>query len=65
MTTRILVLGGGAHAQPIADVILQLADAEQSFSMTGFLDDDPTLHGVCYQDIAVLGPIVKVACQFA
>ena len=54
---RILILGGGAHAQTIADVILQLADAGQPFSVAGFLDDDPALHGACYQGIGVLGPI--------
>ncbi len=57
MTMRILILGGGAHAQTIADVILQLADGGQPFSVAGFLDDDPALHGARYQGIAVLGPI--------
>jgi hypothetical protein len=54
---RILILGGGAHAQTLADVILQLADAGQPLSVAGFLDDDPALHGARYQGIAVLGPI--------
>ncbi|MFM7584576.1 MAG: nucleoside-diphosphate sugar epimerase/dehydratase [Caldilinea sp.] len=61
MTMRILILGGGAHAQTIADVILQLADGGQPLRVAGFLDDDPALHGVRYQGIAVLGPIAKVA----
>lgn len=61
MTMRILILGGGAHAQTIADVILQLADAGQPLRVASFLDDDPALHGVRYQGIAVLRPIAKVA----
>ena len=55
---RILILGGGAHAQTIADVILQLADAGQDVSVAGFLDDEPALVDTSYQGIAVLGPIV-------
>lgn len=54
---RILILGGGAHAQTVADVLLQLADAGQDVSVVGFLDDDPALVGTSYQGIAVLGPI--------
>ncbi|MCB0040880.1 MAG: acetyltransferase [Caldilineaceae bacterium] len=53
---RILILGGGAHAQTIADVLLQLCDAGQDVIIVGFLDDDPVRHGTCYQGIAVLGP---------
>lgn len=54
---RILILGGGAHAQTIADVLLQLADAGRDVAIVGFLDDDPALVGTSYQGIAVLGPI--------
>lgn len=54
---RILILGGGAHAQTIADVILQLADAGQAVSVVGFVDDNPALHGATYQGMPVLGPL--------
>lgn len=57
---RVLILGGGAHAQTIADVILQLADAGQAIHVIGFLDDNPGLHGITYQGVRVLGPLADV-----
>jgi sugar O-acyltransferase (sialic acid O-acetyltransferase NeuD family) len=40
---RILILGGGGHAQVIADAVLSRSAKHEGLDVVGFLDDDPAL----------------------
>jgi len=55
MTTRVLILGAGGHAQVVADILLRARDAGQPVIPIGYLDDDASLHGKGLLDLPVLG----------
>jgi sugar O-acyltransferase (sialic acid O-acetyltransferase NeuD family) len=54
---RILILGAGAHAQTIADVLLYLHETGSPMVPLGFLDDDPDLAGTAPFGLPILGPL--------
>lgn len=54
---RVLILGGGGHAQVIADILLQMHDVGEDVVPIGYLDDDPHLIGHSFLGLPVLGKI--------
>ena len=55
MTTRVLILGAGGHAQVVADILLRARDAGQPVIPIGYVDDDTALLGKNLLDLPVLG----------
>lgn len=58
---RVLILGGGGHAQVVADILLQMASSGAEWQLTGYLDDDPDLVGQQIQGLPVLGSLSRLA----
>jgi sugar O-acyltransferase (sialic acid O-acetyltransferase NeuD family) len=46
----LVVFGAGGHGKVVADVAMSAG-----FSLAGFVDDSPTLHGLCILGLPVLG----------
>jgi len=57
MTTRVLILGAGGHAQVVADILLAMRRAGQDVEVIGFLDDASRRQGTQVLDLPVLGPL--------
>ena len=58
---RIVILGAGGHGQVVADILLAMAEASSSFSVVGFLDDDPSNWGKQFLGLTVLGPLKSIS----
>lgn len=54
---RVLIVGGGGHAQVVADILMRARDAGESIDPIGYLDDRVALHGQRLLDVPVLGPL--------
>ncbi len=54
---RILILGGGGHAQVVADILLQMNAAGENVIPIGYLDDDSQIIGRSLLGLPVLGKI--------
>jgi sugar O-acyltransferase (sialic acid O-acetyltransferase NeuD family) len=54
---KVIILGGGGHAQVIADALLSRAHLGEKFQLIGFLDDDMSLKGKILLGAPVLGRI--------
>jgi len=61
MTTRVLILGAGGHAQVVADILLAMQRDGQSVEIVGFLDDSPQRQGLHLLGLPVLGPLAALA----
>lgn len=57
---RVLIIGAGGHGQVVADIFLQMQAAGSDIKPVGFLDDDPSLLGVQFLDLPVLGALKDV-----
>ena len=58
---RVLILGGGGHAQVIADAILSASRLGEELTLAGFLDDNAELTGAVLFGARVLGTIRQVS----
>lgn len=58
---RVLIVGAGGHAQVVADILQQMGRAGSDLHPTGYLDDNPALHGQFFLTLPVLGPISDLA----
>lgn len=57
LTEHVLIVGAGAQAHAVADVLLFLADQGRPVAVAGFVDDDPSLHGRRIYGLPVHGPL--------
>jgi len=55
MTTRVLIVGAGGHAQVVADIMLQAGPRSPHPQPIGYLDDNPAFAGQTYLGVPVLG----------
>jgi sugar O-acyltransferase (sialic acid O-acetyltransferase NeuD family) len=51
--TRVVIMGAGAHAREILEILRQ--PATDKLEVVGFIDDNPNLHGQTIDDTPVLG----------
>lgn len=58
---RIVIIGGGGHAQVVADILLQMQRSGSDVHPIGYLDDDHDLSGVAPLGLPVLGKISDLA----
>ena len=59
--TRILIVGAGAQAQVLADLLLLQAEQGRPVEPIGFVDDNPDLAGARFFDLPVRGTIAQIA----
>jgi sugar O-acyltransferase (sialic acid O-acetyltransferase NeuD family) len=52
---KILIVGAGGHGQVVADMIRAAAPLGHRVEAVGYLDDDPSLHGMRLAGATVLG----------
>lgn len=57
---RIVIIGGGGHAQVVADILFRMREAGQDIAPAGFLDDNPELAGRSFLGLPVLGTIDRL-----
>ncbi len=60
MTTRVLILGAGGHAQVVADILLRMHEAGDDLAPIGYLDDNPQITGQRLLGLPVLGPLAAL-----
>jgi sugar O-acyltransferase (sialic acid O-acetyltransferase NeuD family) len=53
---RLLIVGAGGFARETAAAVAAINDVRPTWSLLGFLDDDPRLHGELIGGKGVLGP---------
>lgn len=58
---RVLIVGAGGHAQVVADILWQMHKVDSSVCPIGYLDDNPTLNGISFLGLPVLGPLSRCA----
>lgn len=57
---RVLILGGGGHAQVVADILLRMAEEGGEVEPVGYLDDDSALTGREFLGLQVLGALADL-----
>lgn len=58
---RVLIVGAGAQAQAVADVLLFLAEQGKPVAPVGFVDDNPALAGRRFFDLPVFGGLETIS----
>jgi sugar O-acyltransferase (sialic acid O-acetyltransferase NeuD family) len=53
----LLVVGAGGFARETAEAVRALNARRPTWSLLGFLDDNPDLHGTAIGDASILGPV--------
>jgi sugar O-acyltransferase (sialic acid O-acetyltransferase NeuD family) len=59
MQKKLLIVGAGGHGQVVADIFLQSNNAE--YQISGFIDDNVSLHGSDVFGFSILGKISDIA----
>ena len=54
---KVIIIGGGGHAQVIADALLCMAERSEKIDFVGYLDDDANLKGRVQRGGSILGKI--------
>lgn len=57
---ELLLVGASGFARETAEAVRALNALEPTWSLLGFLDDDPARHGTSVSGLPVLGPIERV-----
>lgn len=57
---ELLLVGASGFARETAEAVRALNALEPTWSLLGFLDDDPARHGTSVNGLPVLGPIERV-----
>lgn len=58
---RVLILGAGAHAQVVADILLRRQEYDSGVEPIGYLDDNIALRGRVFLGLPVLGGISQLS----
>lgn len=58
--TPLLLVGAGGFARETAEAVHAINEERSTWELIGFLDDDPSLHGVEKEGVPILGPIAAV-----
>ena len=56
----LLILGAGATAIDILDIVAVINDRQPTYALLGLLDDAPARHGTTTHGAAILGPLAAV-----
>lgn len=59
--TPVIVIGAGGFAREAAETVRAIQAADGSVALVGFLDDDPSLHGLSLLGSPVLGAVADLA----
>ena len=60
MTTRIIIVGAGGHAQVVADILLRRQQSGDKIALAGYVDDNPKLASQRFLDRPVLGTVAQL-----
>lgn len=58
---QVIIIGGGGHAQVVADILLRAQEQNAFIQPVGYVDDDPTLTGQRLAGLPVLGCLEQLS----